>query len=100
DGVDEIIAGAGNGGGPHVRIFKRDGTLLNQFFAYAESFRGGVNVAAGDINGDGVDEIIAGAGNGGGPHVRIFKRDGTLLNQFFAYAESFRGGVKACSILE
>ena len=93
DGTDEIIAGAGNGGGPHVRIFDQHGNLLSQFFAYAESFRGGVNVASGDVNGDGTDEIIAGAGNGGGPHVRIFDQHGNLLSQFFAYAESFRGGV-------
>ncbi|MEA2065128.1 MAG: S8 family peptidase, partial [Patescibacteria group bacterium] len=66
DGIDEIIAGAGNGGGPHVRIFDQLGRVKNQFFAYDKNFRGGVNVATGDIDGDGIDEIIAGAGNGGG----------------------------------
>ncbi|MFA6495484.1 MAG: hypothetical protein WCV50_00005, partial [Patescibacteria group bacterium] len=66
--------------------------------AYAESFRGGVNVAAGDVNGDGTDEIIAGAGYTGGPHVRIFGESGNLLSQFFAYAESFRGGVNVAAI--
>ena len=93
DGIDEIITGAGPGGGPHVRIFSADGKVEGQFFAYASGFRGGVNVAAGDVNGDGVDEIITGAGPGGGPHVRIFSADGKVKGQFFAYASSFRGGV-------
>ncbi|MBD3247716.1 S8 family serine peptidase [Candidatus Falkowbacteria bacterium] len=93
DGQDEIIAGAGNGGGPHIRIFDANGRVLSQFFAYNENFRGGVHVAAGDIDGDGQDEIVSGAGFGGGPQVRIFDNNGELKSQFFAYDENFRGGV-------
>ncbi|MFH1661819.1 MAG: S8 family serine peptidase [Candidatus Falkowbacteria bacterium] len=93
DGIDEIIAGAGTGGGPHVRIFKANGKVQGQFFAYDKNFRGGVNVAVGDVDGDGIDEIIAGAGTGGGPHVRIFKANGKVQGQFFAYDKNFRGGV-------
>ena len=94
DGVDDIITGAGVGGGPHVRIFNKEGEVLGQFFAYAESFRGGVNVSAGDVDGDGEVEIVTGAGFGGGPQVRIFKPSGKVIGQFFAYDEHFRGGVK------
>jgi len=88
DGWYEIIAGAGYGGGPHVRVFGLDGRVINPgFFAYNPAFRGGVNVACGDINGDGRDEIITGPGPGGGPHVRIFNERGEALDGggFFAY---------------
>ncbi|MFA6908588.1 MAG: hypothetical protein WC289_01750, partial [Patescibacteria group bacterium] len=93
NGTAEIIAGAGNGGGPQVRIFSDKGVLLGSFFAYDQKFRGGVNVATGDLDGNGTAEIIAGAGNGGGPQVRIFSDKGVLLGSFFAYATTFRGGV-------
>jgi len=93
DGIDEIITGAGQGGGPHIRIFDKSGNVKGQFFAYSKDFRGGVNVAVGDIDGDGTDEIITGAGQGGGPHIRIFDKNGNVKGQFFAYGKDFRGGV-------
>jgi uncharacterized repeat protein (TIGR01451 family) len=99
DGIAEIITGAGPGGGPHVRIWSiRGGTLseITGFFAYHPAFPGGVAVAAGDLNGDGVAELITGAGPGGGPHVRVWNLVGTTLTEltgFFAYHPAFPGGV-------
>ncbi|MBU1118568.1 VCBS repeat-containing protein [Patescibacteria group bacterium] len=101
DGKAEIITGPGKGGGPHVKIFDGKGKqkFSNAIFPYSKNFRGGVHVAAGDINNDGTEEIIAGAGSGGGPHVRVFNRNGkTELNGgFFAYGENYRGGVLVAS---
>ncbi len=93
DGIDEIITGAGAGGGPQVRILSANGTPRFSFFAYPLAFRGGVRVTAADIDNDGKAEIITGAGPGGGPHVRVFKADGTAMSGFMAYAPTFRGGV-------
>jgi len=96
DGFDEIVTGTGQGGGPHVRIFSWNGKLIHPgFFAYSKYFRGGVNVACGDLDGDGKDEIITGAGFGGGPHVRVFTGSGKVIGSgFFAFDSGQRKGVK------
>ena len=93
DGIDEIVTGAGGGGGPHVRTFDAAGRERDGFFAYDPAFRGGVRVAAGDLNGDGRAEIVTAAGPGGGPHIRVFDRSGLLLDEFLAYDSAFRAGV-------
>jgi uncharacterized protein (TIGR03118 family) len=108
DGIPDIVVGAGPGGGPHVKVY--DGqtmALLGSFFAYDPSFRGGVYVAVGDVNGDGHADIITGAGPGGGPHVKVIDgtkltqvqpggpiADSALLGSFFAYSPAFTGGVR------
>jgi hypothetical protein len=99
DGMDDIITGAGTGGGPHVEVFDgATGTLVRSFLAYDGAFRGGVSVAAGDFNGDGVADIVTGAGAGGGPHVEVF--DGstvTVIRSFLAYDGAFRGSVSVAA---
>ena len=90
---NEIIIGAGSGEKSYVKIFDDLGRLKSDFFAYDKNFRGGVQVTTGDIDNDGIDEIITGAGVGGGPHVRIFDKNGNLKSDFFAYDKNFRGGV-------
>lgn len=84
DGEREIITGAQWSGGPHVRIFHSDGTVaFPGFFAYDAAFRGGVNVACGDVDGDGEREIITGPGLSGGPHIRVFTATGSMITEVF-----------------
>lgn len=90
--------GADAGGGPLVTITFANGTYTS-FFAYASTFRGGVRVALGDVNGDGQTDVITGAGPGGGPQVNVFNVNPlsgavSLQSSFFAFnAPSFTGGV-------
>ncbi len=152
DGRDELIIGAGTGGGPHIVVFDykagdKNGKIKPiSFFAFRPDSRTGVDVAAGDVDNDGkaeivvaplkkgtarikvyrynsqqtiigewnaygsaevganvtlldIDhdlkmEIITGAGPGGGPQVRAFEANGRALAvSFFAYGQTFRGGV-------
>lgn len=93
DKKEEIITGAGIGGGPQVLIFDINGKIKSNFMAYDKNFRGGVNIASGDIDNDGKAEIITGAGLGGGPHVRVFDNKGKIKANFMAYDSNFHGGV-------
>jgi len=81
DGKAEIIVGAGSSpeNVAQVRVFSYDsGTIKDRginLIAFAG--RGGVNVAAGDVDGDGIPELItaAGAGPGAAAEIRVWKID-------------------------
>ena len=79
---------------PLVKVYNLEGQPIGkEFFAYAKNFKGGVNVAIADLNGDGSKQIITSAAANGGAHIRIFNKDGRLLTPgFFAYDKKFRGG--------
>jgi subtilisin family serine protease len=96
---EEIVTVPGKGGGPQVRIFDSAGKLQSQFFAYDRNFHGGVNIAVGDVDGDGLAEIITGAGPSGAPHVRVFNSTGTILQSYYALDTKFSGGVNVGTIL-
>ena len=100
DNIDEIVAGAGTGGGPWVRVFEVDGSLMTQFMTYDRNMKGGVEVACGDLNGNGREEIITGVSSGYGPHVRVFDGlDGSVVitNGFFAYSSNVKTGVRVAA---
>jgi hypothetical protein len=106
DGFMDTAWAVAGGGGPRIRIVSPVNGVIADFFAFAPGFNGGVSVAAADVNSDGVQDLIVGAGAGGGPEVEVI--DGTKLNQiqangqiansallaaFFAYNPAFTGGV-------
>ncbi len=96
DGFGEIIVGAGVGGGPQVRVFNRDGSFNGlSFFAFANDFSGGVDVAVGDVDGDGMNELITSQASNGQTWVKVYKpeEDNRVVGNFLAYSSSFKGGV-------
>lgn len=112
DGVGDLIVAAGTGGGPRVGGYDgrsvaagRPVPLFADFFAFDPGLRNGVYVAAGDTDGDGYAEVIAGAGPGGGPRVtawsgRTLATAGRLSvrTDFFAGDEVGRGGVRVAAV--
>ncbi|MDO8571074.1 MAG: putative glycoside hydrolase [bacterium] len=96
DGMPEIIASSGTGTQPFVRVFNTQGKQVSkQFLAYTARFRGGVFVAAGDTNGDGIAEIITAPGSGSKPHIRMFNSKGKALSPgFFAFNTPQTSGVR------
>lgn len=117
DGVLDIVTGAGFSpffpqyqGGPHVEIFDGAGLLggndrpLHSFFPYAANFTGGVFVAAGDLTGDHIADLVTSPGAGGGPHVQAWSFENATMEpvqrllSFNAYTNPdgslFTGGVR------
>ncbi|MEA1981446.1 MAG: hypothetical protein U9N54_10790 [candidate division Zixibacteria bacterium] len=92
DGSDEIITAPMAGEAPHVRIFDGKGNVKDQFFAYDEMFKGGVNLTTGDVDGDGDIEIITSPASDGSPDIRVFNGDGSQVAGFWAYPAGLRGG--------
>jgi len=104
DGTAEIAIAPDQGGGGRVRIFTLIGdelVIYADFFGIEdEGFRGGARVSLGDINGDGVPDLIVAAGFGGGPRIAIY--DGRTLGDavpqklvpdFFVFEPGLRNGV-------
>jgi lipoprotein-anchoring transpeptidase ErfK/SrfK len=95
DGIDEVVVAYGFQSKPELVIYRLDGSIVNRWFPYeGVGYDGKIVVAAGDLNGDGRDEIITSTGEGGGPFVRIFDGFGKLLygSGFFAYDKEYRRG--------
>ena len=98
DGVEEIVTGQGIGGFNKIRIFENDLSTeiaTDWVFSSAENPNGEVHLAVGDLDGDGVAEIIVGTGEGGTNLVKVFKlTNGTLVldSSFSAFGNFHNGG--------
>jgi cyclophilin family peptidyl-prolyl cis-trans isomerase len=101
DGTEQIITAPGPGRVGQIRVFRQDGSELVQYrsLPFGARYRNGVEVAAGDINGDGTSDIVAAASRGPGL-VRVFYVSpeaarpipATPSVAFRAFAPRFNGG--------
>ncbi|HUR55714.1 MAG TPA: VCBS repeat-containing protein [Gemmataceae bacterium] len=111
DGYAEVVVAPGEGGGPRVTVF--DGAsftrgqprpMINDFFVFDSNLRTGLYLTAGDIDGDGHADIVAGSGEGGGPRVRVIGGASIAAGSpaatadFFAGSTSDRGGVRVSAV--
>ncbi len=130
DGTPDIIVAAGVGGSTNIRVFNGNNAqplpgALGSFLAYPGvggdpavptsafytlAFQGQINVASGDINGDGHDDIIVSIAANGPPHLKVFSgADGSELMSILVYpgasdpadpayfGNAFQGGVRIAS---
>ncbi|MBS0265809.1 MAG: VCBS repeat-containing protein, partial [Planctomycetes bacterium] len=111
DAIPDIIVAPGPGMAPLVRVYDGvTGTLLGGplggFNAYSTAFHGGVWVAAADVNGDGMADIITGPDAGPqAPTINVYSGAAgqlgprpQLITSFNALANtSFRGGVRVAA---
>jgi surface-anchored protein len=79
DGYGDVIGGGGPGGGPRVYALSgwdlmadRERAVAN-FYAGDVDTRGGVRVAATDLDGDGRADVVTGAGAGAGAGVAAYR---------------------------
>jgi FG-GAP-like repeat/FG-GAP repeat len=99
----EMISTPGPGGEPEVEIWSQEwingldrGTRLAHFLAFEAPFRGGVSVAAGDVDGDGRVEIVCGTGPGREAEVRVYDGHGGLEYSFAPFG-IYRGGISVAA---
>ncbi|MGL4422016.1 MAG: FG-GAP-like repeat-containing protein, partial [Gemmataceae bacterium] len=104
DGRADLIVGGGPGGGPRVQVFSGSNLIANQytvlanFFAGDRNSRGGIRVAATDLDGDSRVDVVTGAGENSGSRLSGY-RDETLGNPVpeaafdFDFYPGFTGGI-------
>ncbi|MGE3798226.1 MAG: PQQ-dependent sugar dehydrogenase [Thermomicrobiales bacterium] len=100
DGFEDYVTATGGGVSAHVKIL--DGVALAElasFFAYNTGYLGGIEVAVGDIDGDGLADVVTGT-DSSAPHVKAFTlKNGVLteVRSFFAFDPGFAGGVRVAA---
>ncbi|OWK43512.1 beta strand repeat-containing protein [Fimbriiglobus ruber] len=111
DGVADIAVGSGPGIPNEVTILDgKTGAVITTFQPFEPTFTGGVFVAAGDLTGDGIPDLVVTPDQTGGPVAAVY--DGAKLvaglatgmpngqpaqiNRFFGIQDpNFRGGARA-----
>ena len=114
DGIADIIVAPGRGRVGQIRAFIASGTGVSTVYTYdsrydtlpfGATWRSGVEVAVGDVNGDGIGDIIAGQSRGAGLVRAFLVGDpsspdpvaNTPYRSFRGYPPTYAGGVMVAS---
>jgi len=104
DGRAEIIAASGAGMVATVHIYSgASRQLVSSFKPFRNSTQNGLFVAAGDVNGDGVRDVIVSADRGWLPWVSVFDGASAFsghaaqLARFLAFPKATRTGVRVAT---
>lgn len=95
DGIPDLITVPAGGIEARLRVWDgATGALLADFAPFA-GYTGGLWVAIGDVNGDGVPDAAFGTDGGTLPLVTVLSgRDASVMGTFYAYAPGQTGGVR------
>lgn len=82
-----------------VQLMTADGATVGPVLKPYGNVCGGVRAAAGDINGDGIDELVVAPGRGIAGPVKVYPLGSTTPSYaFYPYGTAYRGGIElACA---
>ena len=99
DGVADLVSVPGPGAAPHLVVYSgKDMKVLVSQYVFHQRFLGGVNVTTGDVNADGISDIILAADKGATPHVVVLAGNTfQVMASFYAFDKGFKGGLRVAT---